>query len=81
MSAADDEDFGGPEAEMHLVPIWVLRLNKRDALLLLKALGGLLKDKEIEEARQLGDRLTSQHSDETLRVALKARLHPQGEDA
>ncbi len=53
-----DDDHGAPGAETYLVPVWVFRLNKRDSLLVLKALGDRLTDAEVEEAKALGNRLT-----------------------
>lgn len=45
-----------PEVVLHHT--WVFKLSKRDALLVLKALGGRLTDKDAPEAKALGDRLT-----------------------
>jgi hypothetical protein len=33
-------------AELHMFPTWVLKLDKRDSLLVLKALGGRLANDE-----------------------------------
>jgi hypothetical protein len=59
-----DEDIA-PPAEIQLAPVWVLKLNASDAMLVLKALGGRLNPSkrdgtnEIDQARALGDRLTA----------------------
>ena len=51
----------GPVA--HLQPVWIFEVNKRDALLILRALGGrLTNDDEQEAARLLGNRLTLQRA-------------------
>ena len=48
----------GPQGPVaHLQPIWIFELNKRDALLILRALGGrITNDDEQEAARLLGNR-------------------------
>jgi hypothetical protein len=49
----------GPQ--MHLQPVWIFELGQRDALLVLRALGGRLSTpEETEAARTLGNRLTMQ---------------------
>jgi len=46
-----------------LLPIWRFTLGKRDALLVLKALGGRLTSEESRAAAaELGDRLTVQRA-------------------
>lgn len=61
MSLADELVPEG-KSEMHLRPRWVFELDRRDALLVLKALGGRLSDEEKVLAEQLGDRLTLQRA-------------------
>lgn len=52
------EPAEGP-SETYMQTHWVFRLNKADALLTMKALGGRLREgKETEAAKELGDRLT-----------------------
>lgn len=59
MTAEDDVGKPGPDAHLELEWVWVFKLGKRDALLLLKALGGrLANDDEREAASALCDRLT-----------------------
>jgi hypothetical protein len=59
MSGPDDE-ANEPRAEVMLSPSWVFRVYKRDADLILRALGGrLTADAELAQARELGDRLTA----------------------
>ena len=54
---------GGPQSQLDLLPLWRFTLGKRDALLVLKALGGRLsRPPEIEDALELGDRLTLQRA-------------------
>ena len=54
----DDE---GPNSHIALIPLWQFTLGKRDALLVLKALGGrLANEQEIQAASELCDRLTLQ---------------------
>lgn len=53
-----EEQDDGPKAHVELVSLWRFVLGKRDALLVLKALGGRLTDAEQEQARELCDRLT-----------------------
>jgi hypothetical protein len=53
-----DSDEQNPAPEVSYIPRWSFTLSKRDALLVLKALGGRLTDHEIKEAKELGDRLT-----------------------
>lgn len=56
----NDDDFDGSKAECWLMPTWAFRLGKRDALLVLKALGGRLTSAaDIADAKALGDRLTA----------------------
>ena len=53
------QDNGGPPSDTFMQVFWVFRLNKRDALLVMKALGGrLVSDQEQADAAALGDRLT-----------------------
>lgn len=52
----DEPLEAGPEIVMHTT--WVFKLNKRDSLLVLKALGGRLAEAERPEAEALDDRLT-----------------------
>lgn len=60
MAAINDDDIDdkghGPEVAAHMT--WIFKLSKPDALLVLKALRGTLKGPEIEQARELCDRLT-----------------------
>jgi hypothetical protein len=49
-----------PAAEVAFTPSWVFRLYPRDASLVLRALGGRLRDDDdIKAAAELGDRLTT----------------------
>lgn len=57
-----DELLPEGRSEMHLRPRWIFELDKRDALLTLKALGGRLSDEEKVLAAELGDRLTLQRA-------------------
>ena len=44
-------------------PEWVFHANSEEARLILRALGGRLKgEKEVEEAKALGDNLTKQRA-------------------
>jgi hypothetical protein len=45
-------------AELDMMMTWTIGLNNEELLLTLKALGGRLREEEIEPARQLGDKLT-----------------------
>jgi hypothetical protein len=45
-------------SETFMEVYWHFRLNKSDALLVLKALGGRLKPAEVEQAKELADYLT-----------------------
>jgi hypothetical protein len=51
----DDE----PRADLALLQSWRFTVSKRDAMLILQALGGRLAGDELDEARALGDRLTA----------------------
>lgn len=65
-------------SQLKLNPTWILELSTPDLRLVLQALGGRLKPESIEEARQLGDRLTqdrvaaTQREIDVLRENLKA---------
>lgn len=53
------DDEGGHRPQCDMMVSWRFTVSKRDALLILKALGGrLVSDEEIVEAALLGDRLT-----------------------
>jgi hypothetical protein len=54
---------------------WTFTLDKRDSLLMLKALGGRLKGPEVELAKSLGDRLTVLRSKCADDVAESLRRH------
>lgn len=60
----DKLDFNPDAVDPHISPqtfmrtAWVFELDRRDALLMLKALGGRLSDEEVVQARDLGNRLT-----------------------
>lgn len=59
MSSADNDD--GPGAHVEPIVQWRFMLNKRDSLLVLKALGGrLATDEDRQAARELGNKLTLQ---------------------
>lgn len=54
------DDDSGPRSEVRILQLWEFRLGRRDALLVLQALGGRLFDAEqLHAARELGDRLTA----------------------
>lgn len=55
----NDDDSGEPAADVILAPQWVFRVGARDALLILKALGGRLTEEEDDAALLLCDRLTA----------------------
>jgi hypothetical protein len=55
---SQDFDEINPAPEVSYIPRWSFTLSKKDALLVLKALGGRLTDVEVKEAKELGDRLT-----------------------
>jgi hypothetical protein len=53
---------------------WSFKVNKSEMLLILKALGGRLKGADlVEEARELGDRLTMSRITEMEAVTLQLR--------
>lgn len=56
------DDNNGPNAHVELLPLWRFVLGRRDALLVLKALGGRLAEHEVAEASALCDRLTLQRA-------------------
>lgn len=59
MSDLLNDERPGPNAHLEVEWIWTFRLGKRDALLVLKALGGRLENNaEREAASELCDRLT-----------------------
>lgn len=62
-------------AETFIEMYWHFRLNKADALLVMKALGGRLKEAEVPAAKELGDYLTElrmRAAEENLRGLIKA---------
>jgi len=60
MVVPDSEPAREPKAEVMLSPSWVFRVYKRDAELIMRALGGRLQSAEDKAAaRELGDRLTA----------------------
>lgn len=70
------EDEPDAKATIGLRVAWVLTLDKRDSLLVLKALGGRLKsDAEIKAASELCDRLTKQRATEAGQLADHLRRH------
>jgi hypothetical protein len=59
-AASEPEALGEPRAELMLAPSWLFRVYRRDAELILRALGDrLVTDEERAQARDLGDRLTA----------------------
>jgi hypothetical protein len=60
-------------SELRLNPSYVFELPQDKMLLVLKALGGRLRDHEIRDARILGDELTEQRASELERVANQLR--------
>lgn len=56
---SDDDTTFEPRAELFLTPAFVFRVHKRDAELILRALGGRMTERDHEPARELGDRLTA----------------------
>lgn len=62
-------------ADVFLEPVWNFRVGPRDALLILKALGGRLGEEDDEPALALCDRLTAlrqRHGDEMARALDRA---------
>lgn len=55
---ASTEDFGEEPSNITLRATWLLELNAKDAVLVLKALGGRLTMEEAVAAQELGNRLT-----------------------
>ena len=49
-------------AEVLMHPVWVFKADKREALLILKALGGRLTEEDAKEAKELCDLLTLQRA-------------------
>jgi hypothetical protein len=61
-----------PAPEVMINPVWTFRVSNRDALIILKALGGRLNNEdEIKQAEELGDRLTILRS-KSLQMIVKA---------
>ena len=64
-------------AIMSMYEEWGFRVSKAEMMLILKALGGRLKEDELPAAKELGDRLTvsrikeMEHVTETLRKSLR----------
>jgi hypothetical protein len=58
-STNEHDDDSGPRSELHVVQLWEFKLNKRDAMLVLQALGLRVPLERADEARALGDRLTA----------------------
>lgn len=52
------EDFGEEPSNITLRATWLLELNAKDAVTVLKALGGRLTMEEAVAAQELGNRLT-----------------------
>ena len=44
--------------QMIMHPEWAFKVNNDEMLIILKALGGRLRDEDIEVAKEIGDRLT-----------------------
>lgn len=73
-------EYAGPGAHIDLVPLWRFTLNKHDALLVLKALGGRLLPEEDSAAEDLCNRLTVQRAQcvsEMQRHTERAAKHAQ----
>lgn len=60
-------------ATLQVRPHYVFELPQDAMLLVLKALGGRLKDEEIEAARKLCDQMTEQRAAELERTAKQLR--------
>lgn len=62
--------------EMIMKTNWELKLDPRDATLVLKALGGRLRDdEERAEAKRLGDRLTQIRAQQSQMIANEMKKH------
>ncbi len=67
------------QTELRLQASFIFTVPQDEMLLILKALGGRLKDSEIDRARALGNKLTEQRAKELEGTALLLRRALQEE--
>jgi hypothetical protein len=65
-------------SQLKLDPTWILELSTTDLRLVLQALGGRLRPEHIEEAHQLGDRLTLDRINDTQRYIDRLKENLEG---
>lgn len=76
MSYDEDLLLPGKGSDINLRVRWLFELDRTDALLILKALGGRLKEgRETEAAKELGDILTKRRAAEARELYERLQHH------